>query len=459
MTVDIVVKNGKVVSPDGIRPVGVAIKDGVIVAIASDANFPEAKRTINAKGNYILPGIIDAHTHFGVYAPLAKDLKNTEAAVCGGITTVNDTIGLASETVAKISYLEKLDEWIETWNNNSLIDAVFSPFIMTSTHINDIPVLAERYGIKTFKFLMAYKGEEAEQLGISPMDDGQLYEGFKAVAALGPPARAMIHAENMDIIHRLKKKLQEQGRNDLAAWTDCRPGWVEALDVERAISIAKVTGCPLYQVHTSAAESVEVIAKAKAEGVDYICETCPPYLTLTKDAPVGIVGKVNPPWKDQKSIDRLWQGMRDRTVDCLGTDCCPNVTREMKQKNIWEGYPGYSCIESYLPIMLSEGVNKNRITLERLVEVACCNNAKAFGIYPKKGAINIGSDADIVIVDLNKKVKLSAQTHHECQDFSIYEGWEVKGYPVLTMLRGNVVMEDGKVVGKPGIGRYIPGGK
>ena len=129
--------------------------------------------------------------------------------------------------------------------------------------------------------------------------------------------------------------------------------------MERAISIAKVTGCPLYQVHTSAAESVDIIAKAKAEGVDYISETCPPYLTLTKDSPVGIPGKVNPPWKDQKSIDRLWQGLREGTVSCLGTDCCPHVSKELKKGSIWEAYPGYSCIESYLPIMLSEGVNKD----------------------------------------------------------------------------------------------------
>jgi len=457
MAVDVVIKNGKVVSPTGINPAGVAVDNGMIVDIADEANLPEAKRTIDAKGNHVLPGVIDAHTHFGVYAPLAEDLKNTEAAVCGGITTVNDSIGLASEPAATVSYLEKIDGWIETWNKNSLVDGVFSPFIMTPTHIDDIPIIAQRYGILTFKFLMAYKGEEAEQLGIAPVDDGQLYEGFKAIAGLGPPARAMIHAENMDIIHRLKSKLRAQGKNDLASWTDCRPGFVEALDVERAISIARVTGCPLYQVHTSAAESVEIIAKAKAERVDYISETCPPYLTLTKDSPVGLMGKVNPPWKDQKSIDRLWQGLRDDTVSCLGTDCCPHVKKEMKGPNIWDAYPGYSCIESYLPIMLSEGVNKGRITLERLVEVACSNNAKAFGIYPKKGTISVGSDADLVIIDLDKKVKLSAETHHECQDFSIYEGWEVKGYPVLTMVRGTVVMEDGEVVGKPGTGRYIPG--
>ena len=355
-----------------------------------------------------------------------------------------------------MSYLEKIDGWIETWNKNSLIDGVFSPFIMTPTHLNDIPIIARKYGISTFKFLMAYKGEEAEQLGIAPTDDGQLYEGFKAVAELGPPARAMIHAENMDIITRLKEQLKAQGRTDLAAWTDCRPGWVEALDVERAISIAKVTGCPLYQVHTSAAESVEAIAKAKAEGVDYISETCPPYLTLTKDSPVGNMGKVNPPLKNQKSIDRLWKGLKEGTVSCLGTDSCPHVAKEMKQGTIWEAYPGYTCMESYLPIMLSEGVNKGRITLERLVECACRNNAKAFGVFPKKGTISVGSDADLVIVDLDKKVRLSAETHHECCDFSIYEGWEVKGYPVLTMVHGAVVMEDGKVVGKPGIGRYIP---
>jgi dihydropyrimidinase len=302
---------------------------------------------------------------------------------------------------------------------------------------------------------LAYKDYEAEQVGTIAPDNGVLYVALKAIAELGPPARLMLHCEDIEIIQRLVPRIRDdEVRKDLAAWTDSRPGWTEAIDIKRAASIAKITKAPIYIVHLSSTEGVDAVAEARDEGVDIIAETLPVFLTLTKYSPLGALGKINPPLRDDNSIERLWEGIRSGLVQCMGTDNA-SLRKEQKQ-DIWNGLPGLPSIESYLTIMLSEGVNKGRITLEKLVEVCCVNNAKAMGIYPKKGSIRVGSDADIVIVDMNKKVRLSAENLHQLADFCLFEGWEVKGYPVLTMLRGNIVMKDGKLLAKPGLGRYLP---
>jgi dihydroorotase (multifunctional complex type) len=457
MIVETVIKNCKLVRPEDITPEGIAVDAGKIVAIASDNNLPQAQRVIDAKGNYVIPGIIDNHTHLGGYYPLDQESKvDTAAGAYGGVTTVGNTIGIGWSAY-KESYTKVLDNWKTMMEQNSYVDFTMEPILNSDIQVKEMPLYAEKYGIPIFKIVLAYKGWEAEQVGILGFDDGLLYLALKQVSAIGPPSRMMLHCENIDIIHKLVPRIRdEEKREDAAVWADTRPGWVEALDIERAVSIAKIAKAPLYIVHLSSAEGVDAVAKAKAEGVDIIAETTPAYLTLTKYSPIGLLGKVNPPLKDEASIERLWEALKLGIVECMGTDHCSPMRAQKMEGGIWKGAPGFPGIETYLPVLLSEGVNKGRITLQKLVEICCANNARAFGIYPKKGVIRIGSDADLVIVDLEKKVKISAQTLHQISDFTIFEGWEVKGYPVLTMLRGNVVVEDGNLVGKAGIGKYLP---
>lgn len=457
MKADIVVKNCKLVTPEGITREGIAIDDGKILAIDRDSDLPAAERTIDAKENYVIPGVIDTHVHFSYSHPLDIDTRvDSAAAAYGGVTTVSNMMGL--EGFRNFAYTDSytiiFDEWRETQKRNALTDFTIDLVIFSETHIREIPLYAAKYGVFLFKMALINKGLGARELKTMEADDGALYAALKEIAAIGPPARLRLHCENIDIINRLLAIVRnEEKRQDLAAWTDTRPGWVEALDIERAASIARITKAPIFIVHVSSAEGVDAVVKAKAEGVDIIAETTPAYLTLTKDAPLGALGKVIPPLKDKRSIERLWEAINSGVVECIGTDNVSN-TKEQK-KELWTALPGYSSVESYLPIMLSEGVNKGRITLEKLVEICCINNAKAMGIYPKKGAIRVGSDADLVIIDLNKKVKLSAQTLHQLADFCIWEGWEVKGYPILTMLRGNIIMQDGKLLSDPGVGEYL----
>jgi dihydroorotase-like cyclic amidohydrolase len=323
-------------------------------------------------------------------------------------------------------------------------------------NIEDVVANAERYGITSFKFLMTCKGEEAKIVGGDTCDDGFLYAGFKSIARLGDKGLAMCHAENIDIITRILPTVKQTGRQDLAAWAEARPGWVETLDVIRAISLSMVTGCRLYLVHIHYPESLEIIARAKADGIPVVAETCPQYMVLNAESDIpGRLGKINPPLRDEECNVALWEAVNDGTISFVGSDHCS--TTQGMAPDLWAAPPGSPGVETLLPIMLSEGVNKGRITLETLVEILCTNNARVFDIYPQKGTLAIGSDADLVILDLEKKAELgAAKQHYALSDYSPYEGWEVTGWPVLTMVRGRVVVKDGERVAEPGWGRYIP---
>lgn len=455
MLVDIAIKNCRIVNAWGISQANLAINQGKIVAIAGNiTSLPEAKSTIDARGKYVIPGVIDPHTHIGGYHPLEEDLKDTIGAAIGGVTTAGTFLGLGSES-EKVSYTNRFDKWKETWEKNSFIDGFFHGSVISEGILNEIKLIAKRYDIASFKFFMAYKGPEGEEIGAEPADDGFLWSGFQTIASLGYPARAMIHAENIDIIYRIKPRIEMTGRQDLAAWDEARPSFCETLDIQRAIAIAELTKAPLYIVHVHAAASLDVIARAKSNGIDLIAETTPNYLLLNNESSLGPLGKIVPPLTDKISAESLWQGISKGIITCMGTDHC-SVTKAMK-KEMWEdALPGMPGMETFLPLMLSEGVNKGRITLEKLVEVLCYNNACVFGLYPQKGAIQIGSDADLVIIDLEKKKKLSVNKKHGLYDYIPYEGWEVKGVPVLTIIRGNVIAKDNELIAKPGAGKVIP---
>jgi dihydropyrimidinase len=446
MVVDTVIRNGILVSPWDTLSAAIAIKDGKIVAIGADTSLPEAKKVIDAKGHYIIPGIIDNHTHPGYGHPLDEDtLVDSAAAAYGGVTTMGIMIGSGYyDFTCKGSYTEVFEQWRHIIEKNTFTDFLFDFIFFSPIQIEEVPLYAQKYGVTTFKMHL-----------IEMPDDGALYSALQKVAALGSAGRLLIHCENAKVIDYITKSVKDGDKTDnYAQWADTRPGWCEAMDVDKAAAIAKRLKTPIYVVHLSSAEGVKAVARAKAEGVDIMAETCPAYLTLTKQTPLGGIAKVVPPLKDQESVEALWEALRNGVVDCMGTDNISALTE--KKKDIWSAVPGNPGIEHFLPLMLSEGVNKGRISLQRLVEVCSTNNAKAMGIYPQKGILQIGSDADLVIVDLHKKAKLSAQTDHMLTDYCLWEGWDVQGWPELTMLRGKVIVENSELLAKPGIGQYLP---
>lgn len=455
MIADTIVKNARIVLPEGTLKGGIAIEKGKISAIFSTTTPPEAKNTIDAEGKYVLPGVVDPHAHYGVYHPCEDEVEDLQCAAYGGTTTLCCYVGLGA-AAEKGSYEGAFERWRDIWEKNAVVDTIFHGGMCSEKNIDEVVENARRYGITSYKFLMTCKGEEAKIIGGDTCDDGFLYAGFRSIARLGDRGLAMCHAENIEVIRRFLPLVRETGRQDLGAWAEARPGWTETLDVIRAISLAETTGCPLYLVHIHYADSLKVIRDAQLRGVKVFAETCPQYLVLNSSSDIpGPLGKISPPLRDKECNEALWQAINDGTIRHVGSDHC-STTKEMAV-DLWTAPPGSPGVETLLPIMLSEGVNKGRISLERLVEVLCANNAKLFGIYPQKGAIQIGSDADLVVIDIDRKVTLSASPqHYKVSDYTPYEGWEITGWPVLTMVRGNIVVKDGEMLARKGLGKYIP---
>ena len=223
--------------------------------------------------------------------------------------------------------------------------------------------------------------------------------------------------------------------------------------MRKCIFLASITGCPLYVVHMTIREGVNLVSRAMADGVNIVAETCPQYLVLNTNNIDKVLSKINPPIREAEDNDKLWKGIRLGIISVVGTDHAA-VPREVKT-NLWDAIVGIPGEETWLPVMLSEGVNKGRVSLEKLVEVCCYNPARVFGLAPRKGAITVGADADIALIDLEKEAIVPENPPYSGSDFSPWAGWRLKGWPVLTMLRGKVIAEEGRVIGESGYGRYI----
>jgi len=454
MDIDLLIENGVIVVPKaGSFKGSLGITGEKIVGIYDTAHGISAKVRIDAGGNYILPGLLEPHAHYGYQRDFDKDFETESAsAAIGGVTTV---IPFYRDYRAKASLYENFPSQKNLAEENAYIDFSFHFGIINLDQLMNVQKYIEEYAITSFKFYMAYKGEEAKSTGMvgNETDDGFLLEAFSVLAKF-PNIVACVHAENIEIILNLIKKYKGEGKEGLPVWSESRPNLSEAESVHRAIMFAKAVGCPIYIVHLSTREALEEVRHFKAEYPKIFVESCPQYLTFTKDSPLGTLGKVNPPLRSQADIDSLWRGISEGLVDTIGTDHAANP-KELKVGSIWDARPGFPGTATMLPVLLSEGVNKNKISLEKVVEVTAFNTAKIFNLYPRKGTIQVGSDADLCIVDLNMSKKVEYKMLKSSSDFSLYEGWTLTGWPTLTVVRGKIVMKDGEIVIPKGHGRFI----
>ena len=456
---DLLIRGGSVVFLDGVRPADIAVNGGKISAIGAAGGLGSGRRTIDATGLHVFPGVVDPHVHLQTFQnPFDINVKTeTRNAAIGGCTTMIPT--LLNREDASLSFLEYYPWARDAIDQHSLIDAGFSAVIGTDQQIEELPEMAFEHGITSYKFYMAYTQDEAAVFGILAVDDAQFLAGLRQVSKIGSPAIAMVHAENMSIIHNLKAKYIAAGRKDLKAWTDARPDIAEEEATRRAIWYARETHSQLYIVHMTIGRGVEWVRQAKADGVNVIAETCPHYLVLTKhdDDKVGALAKVNPPLRDAESQDLLWEGLRDGTVSCVGSDHSTVVPKKDKlQDGIWNAVPGFPGMGMLLPIMLSEGYHKGRLSIEDIGRILATQNAKVWGLYPRKGVIQVDSDADFAIVDLEAERVVTPEYMQSAADWGLYDGWNLKGWPTMTLVRGEIVMENGEVVGDPKHGVYIP---
>jgi dihydropyrimidinase len=444
---DLVVRHGTVVIPGvGSMTADVGIAGGRITALADELSGP-AEEVLDARGRIVMPGIFDPHVHIGNELSFEVEAETeTRAGVLGGVTT----IGIFLRSLED-SYYDHLPAFRRAMDERSYVDSVFHPQIFTEQQIAELPGYAEQFGIRSFKFYMS------GMPGIvKSVTDEVLLEGFRQVASLGPDAIACVHCETGALIDAARNELKRsKPEGTLADWEHAHPAEAEALAIQTAVYLAKLAGAHLYVVHLSSRQGLEVVRACRRAGARFTVETTSPYLGISSDDPNGFLAKMVPPVRTPEHGLALWDGLRDGTIQTVGTD---NTSRGRKSKQPQAGLhgsrPGLPVLGTHLPALLHFGRLRG-VPLEILVERATRAPAKVYGIYPRKGTIAVGSDADLVVVDLDLERVVRAEELQGMSDFSPFEGKRLRGWPVATIKGGKVVARDGKIVGPPN-GRYIP---
>jgi dihydroorotase (multifunctional complex type) len=450
MAVDLVIKNCRVALSTGLVETGLVIDGGKIVSIAKDALLPPADEVIDCKKRIVLPGGIDFHVHFMDlgYAKREDWRTGTESAAAGGTTFVVEH----GHTNPPSTTRENLGKIIKEAKKKAVVDFRINGAV-TSQNLMELPTLAAE-GVSVFgEIYMAESIPELERVG-----DGVLLEAFKIIRDLN--CVAGVHAEDWEIISHLTKKLKKLGRKDPLAHLESRPDIAEEVAVYKALFLARRTSVRLHIFHLSTKGGLKLIEKAKAVGQDVSVEVCPHHLLFEKRDVVkyGPYLKCNPPIRSEENRRSLWEGLRKGVIDMISTDHwpLPKSEKEVGWDDIWKTEAGMPGVETRIPLLLTYGVQKKLITMETFLKTISENPARRLGLYPRKGTIAVGSDADLVIVDLKERTKIKAEKMHTKCDFTPYEGWEVVGMPSLTLVRGKVVMDGGEIVSKPGYGLYFP---
>lgn len=450
-----IIKNGIVVTAADTFRADVCIENGVISQIGVDLKAFGAE-IIDAKGRYLFPGGIDPHTHldmpFGGTVTRDDYESGTIAAVFGGTTTVIDfCLPKKGETLKSA-----VDTWHGKAKNKAVIDYSFHLQIgeMNEERLNELPKIIEDEGITSLKVFMAYKNQ-------LQADDETLFRTLAAAKEYG--ALVMVHAENGDVIDYLVKKAIQEGNTAPIYHALTRPPEAEGEATGRAAALTGLAGSQLYVVHVSCAEAVRKISDARSKGIDIWGETCPQYLVLDQsylEKPdfEGAKYVWSPPLREKWNQDVLWNALKTGVLQTLGSDQCSFDFIGQKDfgKEDFSKIPnGGPIIEDRVSILFSEGVNKGRITLNQFVDLTSTRAAKLFGLYPKKGTIAVGADADIVIFDPTAERTISVKTHHMAVDYNPFEGMKITGEPVSVLSRGEFVVRDKQFTGKLGAGRYI----
>ncbi len=437
--IDLLIKNGTIVTSHGTFEAGIAIKDGVIVAIGAVADLPQTKDQLDAKGLFILPGIIDDHVHFREPGLEYKEdfESGSRAAAAGGVTTVFDM----PNTTPPLTTVDNFQQKLALVNGRSFVDFGFYAVIVPE-NITQLIDLSSA-GIIGYKL---YMGETTGYLRCP--DDGILFQAFQRARDAG--LRVGAHAENDWILQSMKSSLIAQGRTDPRAHLDSRPTLAEEEAISRGILLSEAAGNRFHVFHLSTRQGLERIIDAKRKGLPVTAEVLIGHLLFNDEAyeQLGNQIKLNPPIRSREHQDAVWEGLRQGWIDVVATDHAPHSYDEKMEENVWKAAAGFIGVETALPLMLSE-VNKGRLSLEQYVRVASENPAKTWGIFPKKGTIQIGSDADLVLIDLKKTDIIEAKKLHNKNRLTPYENWKVKGVPIYTILRGRIISAEGEVVGPP----------
>lgn len=446
---DLVIRNGTVVTAGEIAAADVGIEDGTITQIGQ--GLGPAAREIDASGTYLFPGGVDVHTHvdFELMGRRSVDdfYSGTTAAACGGVTTIVDyALPQPGQSIQA-----SVEAWEAKAKDKAVIDYGLHPVILEPTPaIIDEMADAVAEGHSSFKLFM---------IGMARFDE-LAADYLKVMAQAGKQgALTNIHCEDQCLIGYLCEKLTAEGKTGVRHFPDSRPREAEGLAVQRAITMARHAEAPVYLVHLSCQEALAPLRDARAQGQVVYGETRPLYLHLSRERfeePDGERYVGWPPLREASQLEVMWNGLRTDNLQTVATDHCGwNLAQKKEGKTVDDLLPGMSNLETVLPMLYSEGVRRGKLSLNRFVEVSATNPAKLFGLYPRKGTIAVGSDADLVIFDPNKAVTIRHRDMHSRSDYELYEGFEVTGWPTHTLSRGEVIVENGKVLGSSGRGRLL----
>lgn len=463
---DLLIMNVSAVIPKVgiIDDTNIMIEDGKIKSLVNSANSISASRKIDARGKYVLPGAIDPHVHYGVYTPI-NDAAKTESrsAAVGGVTSMIRMLrlfdGYCNSNMIKQLHASK---------GNHYIDYSIHASILRPDQVKDILYLKE-LGVSSLKIYMNLGADlnrihmdlEPGTYGISEKQVDMTDELTSSIVkeAARVHTTILVHAENPVICSEHMRKAKEKGMAGLEAWSYCRPPYSEAQSIAKISDLGRKSGNGnLYFVHVGSTAAINAILAEREKGrSNYYIETCPHYLTHTTEFG-KLMGKVTPPIRSKSDLQSMWSALRNGIVDTIGTDHVANrLELKMGKGDIWSALSGFPGIATMLPVLLSQGVNEDRIGIERVAEVTSYNTARIFGIYPKKGTIEPGSDADLTIVDLDLEKTVTPDLLQSYSDYTIYEGWKLRGWPVMTIVRGKTIMEDGQVANEAlGHGEFIP---
>jgi len=436
----------------------ILIDEGKIVGFTNDT--PACDNKINGNGLISVPGPIDTHVHYGVYSPINEAAKTeSHAAAIGGITTMMRMLRL------KDPFSNSLQAQLDASSHSHYIDYAIHASIFTPQQINEMNICVEK-GITSFKIYMNLGGEVGHVYMDIPPNSSKLVESqvnvtneiveqtVKTAASLGCPI--LVHAEDYESCGCGIKTAKEKNQDGLSAWSNSRSPEFEAKAIKTVSKYGRDYDCVIYFAHIGSERALAQIEEEKKLGTKIFVETCPHYLSLSYDKQEGYLAKVMPPIRTENDNKAVWNALSKNQIDTIGTD---HVANQLKLKlagdDVWGALAGFPGIGTVIPILLNDGVNQNRITLEQFVQFTSQNAAKIFGMYPQKGTLEKNSDADITMIDLKREKKVTSDLFGGFSDYIVYEGRNLKGWPVKTIVRGEIVADDFEIIGKLGHGKLV----
>ncbi len=458
MTYDTVITDSHIILPQGMVDKNILIDEGKIVGFTNDV--PACDNKINGNGLISIPGPIDTHVHYGVFSSINESAKTeSHAAAIGGITTMMRMLRLEN------SFSTSLQAQLDASSQSHYIDYTIHASIFTPQQINEMNFCIEK-GITSFKIYMNLGGEvghvymdmspNSSKLIVAQVDvtDKIVEQTVKAAASLGCPV--LVHAEDYESCGCGIKTAKEKKEDGLSAWSKSRSPEFEAKAIKTVSKFGRDYDCVIYFVHIGSERALAQIQEEKKLGTKIFVETCPHYLTLSYEKQEGYLAKVMPPIRTENDNKAVWNALSQNLIDTVGTD---HVANQLKLKlggdDVWGALAGFPGIGTIIPILLNDGVNQNRVTLEQFVQFTSRNAAQIFGMYPQKGTLEKNSDADITMIDLKKEKKVTSNLFGGFSDYIVYEGRTLKGWPVKTIVRGEIVADDFEVIGKLGHGKLV----